>query len=136
MEVETEPEPEAISLEECLASLKRNAKAVEVHLQEAVKKTKSVQRCVAQESKKLCDVPLQPRTRMLKWLSDRNLKSDTSFADFFETLVQEHKVEHRLSLSERSFTLNADACVLFGIKGKDPRINLYDLIEKFHTLYY
>lgn len=135
-QAEPDTEVETISLEDTLVSLKRNAKAVEVHLQEALKKTKTFQRSLAKESKKLCEAPLQPRTRMLKWLSDRNLHSDTSFSDFFECFVEEHKLESRLLLSERSISLNADACILFGIRGKDPIVNIYDLLEKFHTLYY
>jgi len=129
-------EDDVVSLEDTLESLKRNAKAVEVHFEEARKKFKDFHQAVAHESQGLQETPLQPRTRLMKWLTDRGLSEQTTFLDFFEAFVDEHKQENRLDLSSRSFSFNSDAVVLFGLKGKNPRVTLYEFVEKLNILYY
>jgi hypothetical protein len=131
-----ETEDESISLDDTLESLKRNAKAVDVYFQETRKKLKDFQKKLAEESGGLNDVPLQPRTRMMKWLTDHGLPVECTFTDFFEVFVEEHKKEHRLDLSKRSICLNENACILFGIKGRNPDVCLYDLLERLNVLYY
>jgi hypothetical protein len=120
-----------ISLEDTLESLKRNANAVDVHLQEARKKLKAFQQKITEES-----APLQPRTRMMKWLTDRHLPVESTFTDFFEVFVEEHKKENRLDISNRTLNLNTEACILFGYKEKELTVHLYDLLEKLNVLYY
>jgi hypothetical protein len=127
---------DTISLEDTLESLKRNANAVDVHLQEARKKLKAFQHKVSEESLSLRETPLQPRTRMMKWLTDRQLPIESSFVDFFEVFVEEHKKESRLDISSRTLYLNTDAVVLFGYKEKEVTVHLYDLLEKLNILYY
>ena len=105
-----------ISLEDTLESLKRNANAVDVHLQEARKKLKAFQHKIAEESSSLDEVPLQPRTRMMKWLTDRHLPVESTFVDFFEVFIEEHKKENRLDISKRTVYLNTDASILFGYR--------------------
>ena len=131
-----ETEEETISLEDTLGSLKRNAKAVDVYFQETRKKLKDFQKKLANESGSLNEVPLQPRTRMMKWLTDHGLPVECTFTDFFEIFIEEHKKENRLDLSRRSLCLNQEACILFGIKGTNPVVSLYDLLEKLTILYY
>lgn len=132
--METEQE-ESISLEDTLESLKRNAKAVDVFLNESRLKLKVFQKKLAEGSKDLCEIPLQPRTRMMKWLSDRNLTVECSFRDFFEEFLQEHTKEDRLDLSERTIRLNSSASVLFGVK-EDTVLHIFDVIQYVNYLYY
>jgi len=134
-EIAEESGTEDISLEDTLESLKRNAKAAEVHLVESLKQLKVFQRNLAKESKSV-ELPLQPKTRLMKWLTDRGLKVESSFQEFFEAFVEDHKKDHRLDLSERTIQLNTAACVLFGMKDTNPKVPLYDLLQKTTTLYY
>ena len=131
---ESQEENDTISLEDALESIKRNSKAAEVHYLESVKQLKAFQNRLAKESNE--EVPLQPRTRMMKWLTDRGLKVESTFQEFFEAFVEDHKKEHRLDLSTRSIQLNTAACVLFGYKDTNPKVSLYDLLERVPSLYY
>ena len=133
--METEEPDDTVSLEESLATLKRDAKAVEVHLLESIKQMKGFQKKVAQESKHI-EVPLQPKTRLMKWLTDRGLKVESTFQEFFEAFVEEHKKDHHLDVSQRTIQLNSAACILFGMKDTRPSMHLYDVLEKIQTLYY
>jgi len=137
MEEETNPlEEDVVSLEDTLESLKRNAKAVEVHFEEARKKFKEFHQNLAHESNGLQETPLQPRTRMMKWLTDRGLPEQTTFLDFFEAFVEEHKQENRVDISRRTFCLNKDACTLVGFKKENTILHLYEFFEKLPILYY
>lgn len=127
---------ESISLEDTLGSLKRNANAVQVHLQESIKQLKVFQKKLLSESKDISEVPLQPKTRMMKWLTDRGLAVESTFTDFFEAFVEEHKEENRLDLTNRLIRLNSAACILFGYKDVNPVVSLFDLLEKLSVLYY
>ena len=124
-----------ISLEDTLESLKRNAKAAETHLLESVKQMKQFQRDLAKESKSM-DIPLQPKTRLMKWLTDRGLKVESTFQEFFEAFVEDHKKDHRLDLSHRTIQLNTAACVLFGYKDTNPKLHIYDVLSNVGALYY
>ncbi len=126
---------EDISLEDTLESLKRNAKAAETHLLESLKQLKGFQKNLAKESKTM-DVPLQPKTRLMKWLTDRRLRVESTFQEFFEAFVDEHKQDHRLDLATRTIQLNTPACILFGLKDTQPRLHIYDVLQKVSTLYY
>jgi hypothetical protein len=126
---------EDISLEDTLESLKRNAKAAETHLLESLKQLKGFQTNLVKESKTI-DVPLQPKTRLMKWLTDRGLRVESTFQEFFEAFMDDHKQDHRLDLSARTIQLNTAACVLFGLKDTNPKVHLYDVLQKVSTLYY
>lgn len=134
--MEEELKDDTISVGATLESLKRNAKALDVHYQEARKKFKDFYVKVAQESEGLGETPLQPRTRMMKWLTDRGFSEHSTFLDFFEAFIEEHKKENRLDLSTRSIYLNHDATILFGYKGENRVVTLYELFEKLNILYY
>ena len=134
-EAETDGE-EIISLDDTLVSLKRNANAVEIYYQQSVKHFKSFQHKVYKESNSISERPLQPRTRMMKWLTDRNLSVESTFQEFFEAFVDEHKKDHRVDVSKRTIRLNSSASILFGYKDMDPVISLYDLLGKLNVLYY
>lgn len=130
-------EEDKISLDDTLDSLKRNANASQLLLTETLQKLKHFQKKLHDETSETpSEKPLQPRTRMMKWLTDRGLHVESSFTDFFEALVEEHKKEHRLDLSKRAIQLNTAACVLFGYKDIDRWIPLYELFSKLPTLYY
>ncbi len=132
---EQDTETETISLEDTLQSLKRNAYAVEIHLQESIQSVKALQKKLIEESKDLSQQALQPRTRMMKWLTDRGLPVESSFTEFFEVFLEEHKKDHRLDLSKRTISLNAEACILFGYKSKHVELHILDLMEKLPVLY-
>jgi hypothetical protein len=132
---EQEAETETISLEDTLQSLKRNAYAIEIHLQQSIQGVKRLQKHLLEESKDLSNQSLQPRTRMMKWLTDRGLPVESSFTDFFDVFLEEHKKEHRLDVSNRTIRLNEDASILFGYKSKQPQIHILDLMEKLPILY-
>lgn len=130
-------EEDTISLDDTLDSLKRNANASQVLLQETLHKLKHFQKKLHDEANETpSEKPLQPRTRMMKWLTDRGLPVESSFTDFFEVFVEEHKKEHRLDLSRRSIQLNPAACILFGKDSTDQWISLYELFANLPTLYY
>ncbi len=131
---ESQEETEDISLEATLSSLKRNAKAAEVHYMESLKNLKAFQKRLAKESNE--EIPQQPRTRMMKWLTDRGLRVESTFQEFFEAFVEEHKKDHRLDLATRTIQLNSAACILFGYKDIQPKVPLYDLLERVSSLYY
>jgi len=130
-----ESDVEDISLEDTLESLKRNAKAAETHLLESLKQMKAFQTHLAKESASI-EVPLQPKTRLMKWLTDRGLRVESTFQEFFEAFIDEHKKDHHLDLTTRTVELNTSACVLFGLKDTHPKVHLYELLEKVATLYY
>jgi hypothetical protein len=130
-----ESDLEDISLEDTLESLKRNAKAAETHLLESLKQMKAFQAHLAKESASI-EVPLQPKTRLMKWLTDRGLRVESTFQEFFEAFIDEHKKDCHLDLTTRTVELNTAACVLFGLKDTRPKVHLYELLEKVSTLYY
>ena len=133
MESATEQESE-IPLEETLESLKRNAKAVDVYFHESRLKLKAFQKKLAQESHDLAEIPLQPRTRLMKWLTDRGLPVESTFRDFFEAFLEEHGNQHLLDLSERTVHLNTAACTLFGVK-QNTILSIFDLLKHTQSLY-
>jgi hypothetical protein len=135
METEAETDDQTISLEDTLSSLKRNAKAVDVYFHESRKSLKEFQKKLNEESKSLATIPLQPRTRCMKWLTDRHLPVESSFSEFFEAFVEEHAKDQRLDLSKRSIILNESACILFGYKQKDHVVTIWELLEKLPHLY-
>lgn len=126
---------DSISLEDSLDSLKRNALATQVMLQETVKSLKVFQMKVLEETTVPPSAkPLQPKTRMMKWLTDRHLGVESSFSDFFEAFLEEHKKEHRLDLSTRSIQLNKKASILLGYED-DQWVSVYDVLERALNLY-
>jgi hypothetical protein len=130
-----ETEVETVSLEDTLESLKRNANAVDVHFQQSLQHLKRLQKRIVEESKDISEQVLQPKTRMMKWLTDHGLPVECSFLDFFEVFLDEHRKEHRLDVSKRTVSLNDNACRLFGYKAKDAEIHIFDLMEKLPFLY-
>ena len=130
-----EPLDDSVSLEDTLQSLKRNASATETYLVESIHHLRQFQKRVAEESKELSQMNLAPKTRMMKWLTERGLPVECSFPEFFEVFLAEHKQDHRLDLSRRTIRLNAAACILYGVKGKDPEVHILDLMEKLPILY-
>lgn len=131
-----EEDNDIISLEDTLETLKRNANAVQTHFQESVKHLKAFQHKLAKESKDITEVPLQPKTRMMKWLTDRGLPVESTFEEFFEAFIEDHTKENRLDLTTRSIRLNTAACILFGYKDINPVVSIYDLLGKLDVLYY
>jgi hypothetical protein len=135
-DMEEEPAEEIISLEDTLQSLKRNAQATEIHFQETLRRFKQFQKRLSEEThQEVSQRDLQPRTRMMKWLTERGLPVECSFQEFFERFLEEHKQDHRLDLSRRTIHLNPAACVLFHIKEKKPELHILDLLEKLPLLY-
>lgn len=135
-EPDTDVDTETISLDDTLASLKRNADSIQIYLQESLKKFKAFQYRVVEESKDLAELPLQPKTRLMKWLTDHGLPIECTFQDFFEAFVEDHKKDHRLDLTTRSIQLNSAASILFGYKDTNPWVSIYDLMGKLTVLYY
>ena len=135
MESATEGEQDTeLSLEDTLESLKRNAKAVDVYFHDSRLKLKAFQKKLALESHDLTEVPLQPRTRLMKWLTDRGLPVESTFRDFFEAFLEEHGQESLLDVSERTVYLNPSACILFGLK-PNTSLNIFDLLKRTQSLY-
>lgn len=131
--MESEQDSE-VSLEETLESLKRNAKAVDVYFHDSRFKLKAFQKKLAEESHDLAEVPLQPRTRLMKWLTDRSLPVESTFRDFFEAFLEEHGDDHLLDISERTVYLNPSACILFGVK-PNTTLSIFDLLKNTQSLY-
>lgn len=128
-----ETEESSISLEDVLNNLKRNANASELLFQESLKRMKQLQRHYTQETSVKSQVPLQPKTRLMKWLTDRDLSVESSFAEFFEAFIDDHK--GRLDVSKRTICLNKSACILFGISEPNPTLHIYDVLAKWDVLY-
>ena len=134
MEDQEATDTEGISLEETLDSLKRNAAAVDVYCKEARTRMKAIHTTAMEAIASSAEVPLQPRTRLMKWLTDHGLPVDTSFHDFFDTFLLEHKQDHRLDLSSRSIRLNKAGAHLFQ-QQVNTTVSLYDLLRSLSLLY-
>lgn len=133
MEATTESE-ESISLEDTLESLKRNAKAVDVYFHESRKKLKEFQKKYTSESQPFHELPLQPRTRLMKWLTDRDMSVESSFHEFLEAFLEEHANENLLDLSERTIACNSAACILLG-QPQGHVLTIFELIALTESLY-
>ena len=120
-------------LEEDLFNLKRKARTVEDDLISIVNKVKVAQHKLKLELQELSETELRSRPPLRQWLQSRNLPENCSFQEFFEAFLEEHKQECRLYLSDRSISLNKDACKLFGCKG---RLTIIDILEKLPLLYH
>lgn len=130
----TDTEESTVSLDDTLESLKRNAAAVEAYFKEARTQMKGVHATALEILASSAEVPLQPRTRLMKWLTDRNMPVDTSFHTFFDAFLVEHKQEHRLDLSTRSIRLNKAGAHLFQCQ-LNTTVPLYDLLRSLSLLY-
>jgi len=130
----TDTEESTVSLEDTLESLKRNAAAVETYFKEARTQMKTIHTTALEILASSAEVPLQPRTRLMKWLTDHNLPVETSFHDFFEAFLVEHKQDQRLDLSTRSIRLNRAGAHLFQCH-VNTTVSLYDLLRSLSLLY-
>lgn len=125
---------EDVSLEETLESLKRNAAAVDTYFKETRTRMKAIRATTMEMLASSAEVPLQPRTRLMKWLTDHDLPVDTCFHDFFDLFLLEHKEENRLDLSTRSIRLNKAGAHLFQ-QQVNTTVTLYDLLRSLSLLY-
>lgn len=134
MEDQEATDTEGPSLEETLDSLKRNAVAVDLYCKEARTRMKAIHATAMEVLASSVEVPLQPRTRLMKWLTDHGLPVDTSFHDFFNTFLLDHKQDNRLDLSSRSIRLNKAGAHLFQ-QQVNTSMSLYDLLRMVSLLY-
>ena len=121
-------------LEEDLFNLKRKAKRVEDDLTAIVNKVKVAQHKLTLEVQELSETELRSRPPLRHWLKARNLPDNCSFQEFFEAFLEEHQRELRLYLSDRTVSLNKDACKLFACK--ESRVTILEILEKLPLLYH
>ncbi len=120
-------------LAEDLFNLKRKAITVEDDLVTIVNRVKVAQHKLKLELQELSETELRSRPSLRHWLRARNLAENCSFQEFFEAFLEEHQQEARLYLSDRSISLNPDACKLLGCKG---RLTLLEILERLPLLYH
>lgn len=127
---------ELSEIETSLSTLKTNASQAEDNVVQALNRLKLVQFKMKQELDDLSETPLKSKASLRHWLEARNLSKDCSFQQFFERFLEEHKQEYRLDLTDRSITLNKDACKLFGLGGKDVKLTMTEILEKLPQIYH
>jgi hypothetical protein len=120
-------------LAEDLFNLKRKAETVEDDIITIVNKVKVAQQKLKLELQELSETELRSRPSLRYWLQSRNLPENCSFQEFFEAFLEEHQRESRLFLSDRTISLNKDACKLFGSKG---RLSILEILERLPLLYH
>lgn len=123
-------------IETHLSTLKLKAGEAEDQVVLALNRLKLVEFKLKKELEDLSETTLRSKVPLRQWLTSRNLSKESTFQEFFEKLLEEHKEEHRLDLTDRSILLNKDACKLFGLSGKDVRFTMKELLEKLPQIYH
>lgn len=121
------------SFEQSLEALKRTIDVIPSQMKHMTTSLLSVRNQLALQRLDL-SATYVPRTRLLKWLGDRNFSADLSISEFFQAFFEEHKKENRLFLSSRSIALNPSACVLFHVK-QGTRLPILDFFCLLPTIY-
>ena len=129
-------ESDSDEIETQLSTLKLRAGEAEDQVVQALNRLKLVEFKLKKELEDLSETSLRSKVPLRQWLTSRNLSKESTFQEFFETLLEEHKAEHRLDISDRSILLNKDACKLFGLVGKDIRMTMKELLEKLPQIYH
>jgi hypothetical protein len=123
-------------VEMALSTLKENASKAEEQVLQALNRLKLVEFKMKQELEDLSETQLKSKAALRHWLETRNLPKTSSFQEFFEKFLEEHKADHRLDLTDRSIRLNKDGCKLFGVSGKDVKMTMAEILEKLPQIYH
>lgn len=123
-------------IETALSTLKEKASKAEDQVTQAFNRLKLVEFKMKQELEDLSETQLKSKAVLRSWLEARNLPKTCSFREFFEKLLEEHKAEHRLDLTDRSIRLNKDGCKLFGFAGKDVKMTMKEVLERLPQIYH
>lgn len=130
---EEEEEDHGLYIEEHLFTLKTRAKVAEETVVAALNRLKVVQYKMKLELEELSETELRSKPSLRKWLEARNLSTNCSFQEFFQVFLDEHKQEYRLDISNRTISLNKEACQLFGLTGT---ITMVQLLERLPIIYH
>lgn len=125
-----------ITLEETVFNIKIHRKSVETLFKEC----DTLCNKIKEKTKEEHEEPIQKteyisKPGMQSWLEKRHMNSRVKLYDFMETFIKEHASEGRCDISERTISLNKDACRLFGIKKKHVTIHLLDLYLHLSDLF-
>jgi hypothetical protein len=129
-------ETEDTEIENALETLKEKANKAEDQVIQALNRLKLVEFKMKQELEDLSETQLKSRAVLRHWLEARNLPKESTFQQFFEALLEEHKQEYRLDLGDRSIRLNKDGCKLFGVSGKDVKMTMTEILERLPQIYH
>lgn len=127
---------EETEIEIALSTLKENANKAEDQVLQALNRLKLAEFKLKQELDDLSETQLKSKAALRHWLESRNLPKTSTFQEFFEKFLEEHKVEHRLDLTDRSIRLNKDGCKLFGISGKDVKMTVTEILQRLPQIYH
>ena len=119
-----------------LTSLAENTKKAEEQVIHALNRLKLLEFKMKQELEDLSETQLKAKPALRYWLETRSLPKTSTFQEFFERFLEEHKAEHRLDLTDRSIHLNKDGCKLFGYAGKDVKVRLTEILERLPQIYH
>jgi hypothetical protein len=123
-------------IETALSTLKEKASNAEEQVLQALNRLKLVEFKMKQELEDLSETQLKSKAALRQWLETRSLPKTSTFQEFFETFLEEHKQEHRLDLTDRSIRLNKDGCKLFGVGGKDVKMTVAEILERLPQIYH
>jgi hypothetical protein len=123
-------------IEESLSSLKSSGKEAEDAVVAALNRLKLAQQKLRIELEELSKTEVRSKPPLRHWLKSRQLPIHSTFEEFFQTFLEEHKAEHRLDLSTRSILLNKEGCKLFGLEGENKRITVNELLERLPLLFH
>lgn len=129
-------EQNIVQIEQHLSSLKTASQIAEQEIVAALNRFKLIEHKLKIELEELSETQLRSKPLLRKWLKARDLPLDSSFQDFFQAFLAEHKKEHRLDLSDRTILLNAEGCKVFGIEGQDKKVSIHDILERLPMLYH
>lgn len=126
----SDTEENDLCIAEHLFTLKTRAKVAEEAVVSALDRLKLFEKRIKQDME---ETELRAKPVLRKWLEARNLPHNSSFQEFFQAFLDEHKQEYRLDISNRTLSLNKEACQLFGLTGT---ITMVQLLERLPILYY
>lgn len=121
---------------ETLDQLKEKATESMKQFHRCVDQLATIQEKIEEEiDDSICQSVLTARKGAKVWMKDHGLPIETSFQEFFATLLKEHSKEDRLDLSSRSICLNIGAASLFNLEANSIH-HILDIILLLPIIFY
>lgn len=123
--------------EDILSSIHQNISVFDTFFHECHSRFTMVKQKAEEETVgPLSEIVLEPKPQLILWLEKRKLPKNTNFRSFFEVFLEEHKQDNRCDISERTITLNKEACVLLGYEATDIVIHILDVLGKLPMIFH
>jgi hypothetical protein len=123
--------------EDILSSIHQNISVFDTFFHECHSRFSMVKQKAEEETVgPLSEIVLEPKPHLVLWLEARKLPKDTNFRTFFEVFLEEHRLENRCDISERSITLNKEASILLGYEGTDTVVHILDVLGKLPMIFH